>query len=220
MFLCNQLSEPESKRLFRQLASALYFSHSKGIAHRDLKLENLLFDKDQNLKVADFGLCNTMQDGASLNTSCGSPDYAAPEILEHVAYDGAKVDAWSSGVILYTMLYGQLPFDGANQSLMFQKVIDGEFSFNDEVAQVSASAKDLIRKLLDPNPISRFSMKQAQDHPWLSELVDSNSYIANLNNLLVTHQINLKPKRVEDLDQKLMSKLAEIAYRFPLRNID
>ena len=103
---CVQLSEQESKRLFRQLASAVNFSHAKGIAHRDLKLENLLFDEQENLKVADFGLCNMMQDGASLETSCGSPDYAAPEIIEHLAYDGTKVDAWSCGVILYTMLYG------------------------------------------------------------------------------------------------------------------
>lgn len=110
--LCWQLSEAECKRLFKQLTAAMIFSHNKGIAHRDLKLENLLFDECQNLKIADFGLCNMMQDGSSLLTSCGSPDYAAPEIIEHLAYDGTKVDAWSCGVILYTMLYGKLPFDG------------------------------------------------------------------------------------------------------------
>ena len=76
------------------------------MAHRDLKLENLLFDEQMNLKIADFGLCNVMQDGSALLTACGSPDYAAPEVLEHTAYDGTKVDAWSCGVILYAMLYG------------------------------------------------------------------------------------------------------------------
>lgn len=141
------------------MAAALVFCHSKGIAHRDLKLENLLFDSNQNLKIADFGLCNTMKDGESLQTACGSPDYAAPEILMHEAYDGTKIDAWSSGVILYTMLYGELPFDGKNQSQMFQKVIAGDFTFKESVADVSKDAKDLIRKLLDPNPSTRYSMK-------------------------------------------------------------
>lgn len=93
-----------------------------------------------------------MHDGLSLKTSCGSPDYAAPEIIEHVSYDGAKVDAWSCGVILYTMLYGQNPFDEESQNHTFHKIIAGDFTFNDSAAQVSNEAKDLIRKLLDPNP--------------------------------------------------------------------
>ena len=101
-----QFSESESRRLFSQLTAALVFSHAHGVAHRDLKLENLLFDAKNDLKIADFGLCNRMHDGLSLKTSCGSPDYCAPEIIEHVSYDGTKVDAWSCGVILYTMLYG------------------------------------------------------------------------------------------------------------------
>ena len=119
------------------MTAGLVFCHEKGISHRDLKLENLLFDGHDNIKIADFGLCNMMQDGSSLKTACGSPDYAAPEIVEQKAYDGSKVDAWSAGVILYAMLYGQLPFDQANKSLMFQKVITGEFSFNDEIVVIS-----------------------------------------------------------------------------------
>lgn len=113
-----------------------------------------------------------MQDGASLTTACGSPDYAAPEILEHKAYDGTKIDAWSSGVILYTMLYGQLPFDGTNQSQLFQKVLAGEFTFNDDVAVVSKEAKDLIVKLLNPNACNRYSMQDAMAHLWLSDGID------------------------------------------------
>ena len=92
--------------------------HSQGIAHRDLKLENLLLDANHNLKVADFGLSNTMTDGQSLETFCGSPDYVAPEILKSEAYDGTKIDSWSAGVILYTVLFGRLPFDHPNHSQM------------------------------------------------------------------------------------------------------
>ena len=138
--------------MFRQLSSALVYCHEKGIAHRDLKLDNLLFDENDNLKIADFGLCNLMQDGQSLNTFCGSPDYAAPEILQNTAYDGTKVDAWSCGVILYGMLYGEPPFNGATQSQMFQKVIQGDYHFNDKVATVTPAAKDLISKLLQVDP--------------------------------------------------------------------
>ena len=176
------------------------------MAHRDLKLENLLLDKDQNLKIADFGLSNLMEDGASLKTSCGSPDYAAPEIIEHVPYDGVKVDAWSSGVILYAMLYGQLPFDGQNRSLMFRKVISGDFQLSDEVAIISDTAKDLIRRLLDPNPVSRVSPQQALHHSWLHEPSDtSESYLADYERFVASQRLNLKPKSAKDVDQSLVA---------------
>ena len=84
----------------------MIYSHLKGISHRDIKLENLLFDKDQNLKVADFGLSSKIEEGVALTTSCGSPDYAAPEIVQNIPYDGTQVDAWSCGIILYTTLFG------------------------------------------------------------------------------------------------------------------
>ena len=148
-----------------------------------------------------------MQDGTSLTTACGSPDYAAPEILEHKAYDGAKIDAWSSGVILYTMLYGQLPFDGANQSQMFQKVLAGDFVFRDDVASVSKEAKELISLLLNPDPCARFSMSQAMEHPWLSEEVNNSSYLVNFSKFLSANKINLKPKHVKDLDMELVGQL-------------
>ena len=173
-------------------------------------MENLLLDREQNLKIADFGLCNMMEDGASLKTSCGSPDYAAPEILEHLPYDGTKVDAWSAGVILYTMLYGQLPFDGDNRSKMFQKVIDGEWSFLDHVVKISAEAKDLISRLLDPNPVTRLSMQAVLSHQWLAQPEDSSancSYLADYGKFLVAHGIDLKPKSVSQLDQNSVNEL-------------
>ena len=96
--------------------SAIVYAHEKGISHRDIKLENLLLDENRNLKIADFGLCNIMRDGISLETWCGSPDYAAPEILTKQIYDGTKVDSWSCGVILYILLFGMFPFSDNSRS--------------------------------------------------------------------------------------------------------
>ena len=105
----------------------MIFAHEKRVAHRDIKLENLLLDEDGSLKIADFGLCNWMLDGVPLTTHCGSPDYAAPEIVQSLAYDGAKVDAWSCGIILYIFLVGTLPFGGpdGDNSKMYDQIIKG-----------------------------------------------------------------------------------------------
>ena len=197
--------------------SALTFIHSKGIAHRDLKLENLLFDENMNLKIADFGLSNIMTDGKSLKTFCGSPDYAAPEILKNAAYDGTKIDAWSTGVILYTMLCGRLPFESTNQSKMFRKIVNGDFKFDEERdCGLSDEVKDLIYKLLDPNPITRFSVKQAQEHPWLSREIDPDSYLSNYGKFLAKEQFRFKPKSVSELDENILHELQQISHRFPM----
>ena len=92
--------------MFQQLISGLDYAHEHKVSHRDLKPENLLFDADLNLKLGDFGLCNLLKDGGSLKTSCGSPNYAAPEVISAALYDGREVDLWSCGIILYAMLCG------------------------------------------------------------------------------------------------------------------
>jgi serine/threonine protein kinase len=104
------LDEDEARRIFQQVISAIEYSHLHRMAHRDLKPENLLLDEDNNIKLIDFGLANSMKDGASLSTACGSPNYAAPEVISGTAYGGQDVDVWSCGVILYAMVYGNLPF--------------------------------------------------------------------------------------------------------------
>ena len=100
------MSEDEARSLFQQLISGLDYAHRHKVTHRDLKPENLLFDADLNLKIADFGLCNLIRDGQNLKTSCGSPNYAAPEVIATSYYDGREADIWSAGVILYAMLCG------------------------------------------------------------------------------------------------------------------
>jgi len=121
----DKISEADCRKWFIQLISALdYVQTSNGITHRDLKPENLLFDDRMNLKIIDFGLCNHTKDGTTLFTGCGSPNYAAPEILMQCGYDGTQVDVWSSGIVLYAMATGKLPFDDEfeNTAALFTKI--------------------------------------------------------------------------------------------------
>lgn len=121
--LFNQkLSEKEGRRFFQQIMSAVDYTHRHKIVHRDLKPENLLLDADLNVKIADFGLSNLLEDGKFLKTSCGSPNYAAPEVIAGRVYAGPEVDIWSCGVILYVLLCGRLPFDDESIPKLFEKI--------------------------------------------------------------------------------------------------
>ena len=117
-----RMSEPRARRFFQQIISGIEYSHRLKIVHRDLKPENVLLDDDLNVKIADFGLSNEISDGDFLTTSCGSPNYAAPEVIRGGIYAGPEIDVWSSGVILYVMLCGRLPFEDDDVQILFSKI--------------------------------------------------------------------------------------------------
>ncbi|KAB2062560.1 hypothetical protein ES319_A10G160600v1 [Gossypium barbadense] len=164
-----RFSEDLSRRYFQQLISTVRFCHSRGVFHRDLKPENLLLDENWNLKVTDFGLSAVKEqirpDGL-LHTLCGTPAYVAPEILAKKGYDGAKVDVWSCGIILYVLHAGYLPFNDPNLMVMYHRIYKGEFRFP---KWTSPDLRRFICRLLDPNPETRITVDEIMNDPWFKK---------------------------------------------------
>ncbi|KAJ8528171.1 hypothetical protein K7X08_021863 [Anisodus acutangulus] len=159
-----RLPEDEARRYFQQLIDAIAHCHGKGVYHRDLKPENLLLDFQGNLKVSDFGLSALPQQGVELlHTTCGTPNYVAPEVLSNRGYDGAAADVWSCGVILYVLMAGYLPFDEADLPTLYMKINAAEFSCP---FWFSPCATSLIRKIIDPNPQTRIKIEGIKRDPW------------------------------------------------------
>ncbi|MBA0825361.1 hypothetical protein Goarm_021958 [Gossypium armourianum] len=161
-----RFTEDLSRKYFQQLISAVGYCHSRGIFHRDLKPENLLLDDNGNLKVSDFGLSavtDQIRADGMLHTLCGTPAYVAPEILSKKGYDGAKVDVWSCGVILFVMNAGYLPFNDPNLMAMYRKIYNGEFRCP---KWMSSDMKRFISRLLDTNPVTRISLDEILKDPW------------------------------------------------------
>ncbi|XP_076918828.1 CBL-interacting serine/threonine-protein kinase 10-like [Bidens hawaiensis] len=164
-----RLKEQTARRYFQQLINAVDFCHSRGVYHRDLKPENLLLDENDNLKVSDFGLSalaeSKHQDGL-LHTTCGTPAYVAPEVINRKGYDGDKADIWSCGVILYVLLTGHLPFHDSNLMEMYRKIGKAEFKcpnwFPPEV-------KRLLMRMLEPNPTQQITIAKIKESPWFKK---------------------------------------------------
>ncbi|KYN39139.1 Maternal embryonic leucine zipper kinase [Trachymyrmex septentrionalis] len=163
----NKLSESDSRKFFYQIVSAVAYMHSLGYAHRDLKPENVLLDKDENLKLIDFGLCAKPKMGiqAHLYTSCGSPTYAAPELIMGKKYLGSEVDIWSMGVLLYALLCGFLPFDDNNLENLYKKILSGKY---EEPYWLSNNSKMLIKSMLQIDPVKRITIHELCRHPWIT----------------------------------------------------
>ncbi|CAL8277245.1 unnamed protein product [Merluccius merluccius] len=167
-YICKngKLDEKESRRLFQQIISAVDYCHRHMVVHRDLKPENVLLDAQMNAKIADFGLSNMMSDGEFLRTSCGSPNYAAPEVISGRLYAGPEVDIWSSGVILYALLCGTLPFDDDHVPTLFKKICDGVF-FTPQY--LNPSVVSLLKHMLQVDPMKRATIKEIREDAWFKD---------------------------------------------------
>ncbi|KAJ8511643.1 hypothetical protein OPV22_002077 [Ensete ventricosum] len=164
-----KVPEKEGRKLFQQLIDAVSYCHDKGVYHRDLKPENVLVDTKGNIKISDFGLSalpRHLGNDGLLHTTCGSPNYIAPEILSNRGYDGARSDIWSCGVILYVILTGYLPFDDRNLAVLYQKIVRGDTKIP---RWLSPGAQNILRRILDPNPITRMNVGGIKADDWFKQ---------------------------------------------------
>uniref|UniRef100_H3AH37 BR serine/threonine kinase 1 n=1 Tax=Latimeria chalumnae TaxID=7897 RepID=H3AH37_LATCH len=158
-----RLTPKEARKFFRQIISALDFCHSYSICHRDLKPENLLLDEKNNIRIADFGMASLQVGDSLLETSCGSPHYACPEVIKGEKYDGRRADVWSCGVILFALLVGALPFDDDNLRQLLEKVKRGIFHMPHFIPP---DCQNLLRGMIEVEPDKRLTLDHIQKHSW------------------------------------------------------
>ncbi|KAH9602104.1 hypothetical protein KSS87_021638 [Heliosperma pusillum] len=205
-----KLCEMVSRKYFQQLIDAVSHCHSKGIYHRDLKPENLLLDVHGNLKISDFGLSALPQQGVDLlHTTCGTPNYVAPEVLNGQGYDGGAADIWSCGVILFVLIAGYLPFEETDLPSLYRKINSAMFSCP---FWFSPGVKSLIDKILDPNPKSRITIEGITRDPWFRV-----NYIP-VRQGIEEEEVNLDDVRAvfDDIEDQYVSEQARNLDRGPL----
>ncbi|KAI9136262.1 kinase-like domain-containing protein, partial [Paraphysoderma sedebokerense] len=159
------VKEKEARVFFRQIISAIDYCHQNSIIHRDLKPENLLLDQDKNIKIIDFGFVNTYRRDGLLDTYCGSPFYAAPEMIKGIKYIGPEVDIWSLGVILFALLSGRLPFDATTMPKLYEKIAAGDYRCP---SHFSSEACHLIGRMLTVDPRKRATLAEIRQHAWVN----------------------------------------------------
>ena len=184
-----RLSENETAFFYYQIIEGIEYIHSKGIAHRDLKPENLLLDKDNKIKIIDFGLSNYFDGVQKLETPCGSPCYASPEMVGGNKYNGFFIDVWATGIILFAMLCGYLPFEDENNDILFKQILSGKIEYPSYLSDLS---KDLLIKIIETNPEKRIKIEEIKKHPFY--LLGKRLYNKKFNKLKInsTKELNIE----------------------------
>ena len=197
-----KLDEKEASFFFSQLIYGIKEIHKNKICHRDMKPENLLLTENKLIKIIDFGLSNEYTD--YLTTQCGSPCYAAPEMIRGTKYDGLMIDLWACGIILYAMLCGYLPFDDKDNNILFRKIIQCKLEFpNEKEIYLSPDAKDLISRILVPNPLKRIKIEETLCHPFLTNGIKEYKNIIkpvlfNQEEVIIDYMVNILKYSNED----------------------
>ena len=205
----SKLTETVAKFIFKQIILALQYIHSHNIVHRDIKLDNILIDLDNNIKICDFGVSKILKKGELMFDQCGTPTYIAPEILKNMGYEGFGVDIWSAGVVLYSMLSGTVPFKGGDLKELNKLIIEGDYK---TINHISKEANHLLKCLLEVEPKNRIKIEDILVHPWMIN-VDLNLFMTknlftNAENILLAKSnvdysdINNKENMVENFDIK------------------
>lgn len=169
---CGRVPEPEACRFFHQILSGVEQIHQMNVVHRDLKPENLLLDQRKNIKIVDFGLGNIYKDGQLLKTACGSPCYAAPEMIASQWYVPSRCDIWSCGVIMFALICGYLPFENQNTATLYRNILNAEYQ---TPKFISESARSLIHAILEVDPEQRVTAVQIREHPWYRQIPNAAS---------------------------------------------
>ena len=162
-----KLTEDYAKAIFKQILDALHYCHRKNILHRDVKLDNIILDSEGVIKLGDFGVSKIIDPNQIMFDQCGTPAYIAPEILRDKGYRGFGIDVWSAGVVLYAMLYGTVPFRAQNMGDLQEMVIKARYSMK---ASISEQARDLLKKILEPDPRKRLKIPEILAHEWFDDL--------------------------------------------------
>jgi serine/threonine protein kinase len=198
-----RLSEDESRRIFFQLIQSIDYLHVMGVAHRDIKLENVLFGDTKDIKLIDFGFSTVTVPGKKLRVFCGTPSYMAPEIVRRVEYEGKPTDMWSLGILLYALLCGCFPFRAKTYPDLYRRIARGTFTVPDEL---SVSVRDLLRQLLNIEPTQRITAAAALRHPWLQSQF---AQAPDINKMRLESTILVSDRPTDDIDDQLLAQMEE-----------